>query len=749
MRRSAPRTRSLAPTRPGLVALAALGVLSAVAPTTHAKTFIDDGDYPPPTIAATAPSGPSFAGLFGLQGLQQAARAPNGETRAAAVLRAAELGRAPTTPTALADECWKLVEAAATDAWGDDPDAALRVRLTAARALLDDRRADAKRALRDLFASPGLVPALMRGPFVVGAPRTKTATPELVRLVRQTAAMGLAIVGDDETLLSKVRDPEAGPAALAALAAHAPISLTPLLPKVDTVPNADVVDALGKLGDLRGADALERAFEKNKNARALVALAKMGDARAATHARSVSSTEPETLRVAAAEALAELGEPDAEGRILALLSAPNPSAASRALAVRFPGPSLVPAIEAAARSGNAAAASALARAGAAGLASLAALAKDDGHADVADAAAFVLATAPGSTASSALSALLAEPTPARVRRAVRASALRVVRLDSAPSGVSSAAKALRESADAEGRYLGTLYAAVSSLSAAKDALSSGDPLVRRAGVAALAAHPAADAAAVARAAILTEKDPELSRALVGAAARGVDGTLAHDVPISTSQLAVWLGEDPGPSAAVAAFVLGARGGASTAAYLERALDADDLSVRAAALLGLGLSTDPSATQRLVSRVLEPMAVEARRVAVRALASRSDPAAAATLALVAKLDGDPEVRAAARRKGPRISPLLAGNEVAQTKVVGGTSVRPTLQRVDGFPVVLLTDPAGFVLAFRLPPGDTRLSLHPAPVLAVVAPAPAPAPVPPPLPAPAAPAPAVVAPKKAAP
>jgi len=82
-------------------------------------------------------------------------------------------------------------------------------------------------------------------------------------------------------------------------------------------------------------------------------------------------------------------------------------------------------------------------------------------------------------------------------------------------------------------------------------------------------------------------------------------------------------------------------------------------------------------------------------------------------MVSQLDADPEVRATARRKGPRISPLLSGTEVGQTKIVGagGTVlVRPTMQRSDGFPLALLPDPAGFVLTFRLPPGETRLTLH---------------------------------------
>ncbi|MBK7396157.1 MAG: HEAT repeat domain-containing protein [Myxococcales bacterium] len=373
----------------------------------------------------------------------------------------------------------------------------------------------------------------------------------------------------------------------------------------------------------------------------------------------------------------------------------------------------MPALEAAAKGGSDAATAALARAGAPGVAALATLVKDDAHPDVADAAAFALATVPGSAASSALSALVTEPSPARVRRAVRAGVSRLARLGTVPSGISSAAKELRSAKDAEGRFLAALLPAVSSLSDAKDAVADADPLVRRAGIMALHAHPAADAAPVARKAIPLESDPELLRGLVGVAARGIDGTLAHDVPIPTSQLAVWLGEDPGPSAAVAAFVLGARGGPSANGHVARALEADDLSVRAAALLGLGLSADPGATQRLVARLLEPMAVEARRVAARALASRSDPAAATGLAMVSQLDADPEVRAAARRKGPRISPLLSGTEVGQTKVVGaGASVlvRPTMQRADGFPLALLPDPDGFVLAFRLPAGETRLTLH---------------------------------------
>ncbi|MBK7396158.1 MAG: hypothetical protein IPJ34_07615 [Myxococcales bacterium] len=283
--------RGLAGSGGGLAFAALLSTLFVASPGQAMPPY--DPEWPPP--APTQPAGPptpSMASLFGFQGLQQAARSPNAETRAAAVLRAAQLAKQKDTPTALGDDCWKLVESAANDAWGDDPDAALRVRLTAARALVDDRRAaDARRALRDLFLTPGLAAAMMKGPFVVGAaPRTKLASPELVRLVRQTAAMALAILGDDDTLLTKVKDPEASPAAIAALAAHAPTSLVALLPKADSIPANDVIDALGKLGDLRAADA-SSAPSRRRTARARSSPSR-GSAIHAPAPRPVSCSRP-------------------------------------------------------------------------------------------------------------------------------------------------------------------------------------------------------------------------------------------------------------------------------------------------------------------------------------------------------------------------------------------------------------------------------------------------------------------------
>jgi hypothetical protein len=814
------RTRRAPPLLVGLVALGALGVGAVAAPSASARSYYDDDYEEPvevPVVPSVSPS--SFGGVVGLAAVERDVKSPDARVRGAAVARAAEMGRdagrvrerrtaelkganksidekglaedaAFAGARTLEDRTWLMVENAALDGASDDLDGALLVRLVAVRALVDDPRAKlAKQRLRDVFQNPAPtarssyvppapVPPWMPSPppMPPPPPRTTRLDGELVRLVRDTAAIALARIGDQEWLFQQATEkPDAQRAALIAFAV-APGATLPLKPSATL--NARTVELLVASRDLRAADLLvgvAKGKEPISAAMAMRALAEMGDGRVAPIAREALSLEGTAdvvvTRVAATEALAILREPGADDAIRALAADKRPAASREAvrIAVRNPTAGLVPLLGLAAKAGDPAAIAALGRAGAAGVPTLLEIAKSDANgapADAADAAAYALATCPVSEAADALGALVegdrSATSASRRRRAVRGGAVRAARLGSAPRSVRKEAEALRGSPVEIDRWLSALLPAVLDAGDARDLLRAKDVVQRRAAAVGLGAHPAKKAAEVARAhlASATDEDAQVVRALAALAARDVDGSPEHDVPVSTSTLAVWLSED-GEAAGLAAFLLAARGGDVARPFVARALGSDDLAIRGAALLGLGVSPDRRAIGELVARYGELGNERLRRAAVRALVARGDLAAKGALDRARRFDPDASVRAmsASVVLGPKstpASPLSRGSEVLQTKLVLasapgalGASIRATIGTSDGFTAPALADPDGVVLAFRVPAGETQLLARPVaipPVAKPPAPPPPPGPtVPPPpiapaasaLPAPAAP------------
>lgn len=716
------------------LALLCAGTTVALSPTAVAKSFAYDEDEPVPTPTVTASiASTSLAGMFGMPSLSLALKSGDPKVRAAAVMRAAEVGRTATEGAARED-AWRLVEGAALDG-GDDLDGSLRVRLAAARALADDPRREARGPLESLLTSPEpprrVVPTASTWggpwgpapwpPIPAQPPKpSKPANPDLVRYVRETAAMALGARGDHETLLLRARardSVESSRAALAALLAYPPVSLGPIVPKGEGQWPRESLDLLVRLGDARGADPLLRACAGNDDltaAIALVGLARLGDGRAVPVARAVTKESRPELRVAAAEALAELGESYAEGAILALVADEKTTVEGKRLAIRHPSTALIADLEKIARAGDPQAVGALGRAGA--ISTLARMAADDAL-PIADVAAHQLAISPLDGAGKALSELLDGASPVRRRRAIRAGAVFAARHGSGPSGHASVAKELASASSPEDRAAGTLFLAVVDLGRARDALKSDDPVIRRAGIAGLSAHSVADAASVARAHLEAHgmSEPEdVVQALAAIAARAIDGSVARDVPVATTVLSRWLSED-GPAAPLASFVLAARGGDVARGHVARALSADSLDVRVAALLGLGLSPDKTATGELSTALLDSPNAVLRRAAMRAIAARGDAASQSAVALARKLDGDPEVRALAShaKPGGPTSPLLFGHEVAQAKVTVGksASATATFASADGLVLPLVVDPEGFVVAFRAPSGPARLDVRP--------------------------------------
>jgi HEAT repeat protein len=714
--------------RTTLVLLSAAMPLAFVG-SAHASPWEDDEE--PPVVHTPAPtvSPTSMAGMFGLPSLSMAMKSNDASVRAAAVSRAAEVATTASEQAAK-DDAWRLVESAAADN-GDDLDGALYVRLAAARALAIDPRREGRTSLEGLLGSPEPMrkpqpvtyPAwggpTWGGPWGPGpqpAPPPKIIKPangDLVRFVRETAAMALGARGEHDPLLIRARardNVEASRAAFGALVAYPAPSLSNLIPKNDSTINRDTVDLLARLNDMRAADVLVRVGDGKDDtsaAIAVLALARLGDARAVRLARAVTNESRPELRVAAAEALAILGDPNAEGAITPLLSDDKTSGEGKRLALKYPSAGLIATIEKLARKGDVKAIAALGRAGATN--ALISIASDDSLPyDAADGAAYQLAVDP---LDDHLAQLLDKASDARKRRIVRAGAVRVARVGSTSSSIKSLAKELASSKDANNRAAGTFFLGVSSIGNVKAALESDDAVRRRAAVAALAAHPIVDVASVARAhldAHASTEPVDIVQALAGIAARAVDGTVARDVPISTSVLATWLSEDSAASP-LAAFLLAARGGDAARAHVSRALSSDSLDVRAAALLGLGLSPENTATGEISSRLRVTPYPVLRRAAIRALVARGDASSSskATIDLEKRLDPDLEVRnvASAAKVSSRGSPLLAGSEVAQVKVSGGTIA--TVTGLDGLTLPHVIDPDGFVFAFRVAPGPTRI------------------------------------------
>jgi HEAT repeat protein len=697
-------------------------------------------DEPTPTQPVAAPASPSsFAGRFGLGSIAEALRDPDGRVRAAAAGRAADVGA--RLPEGLArDEAFRLVETAAADAIGDSADASMRVRLVAARALAASPRKEARRSLQALLTAP-IPPARPTSPFgpmfggpvppwgPVGpggfgmSPPAAVRPPraidlDLARRVRETAALALAALGEHEVLLARARlrdDPEAARAATLALIASPAPSLAPLLPKGDLPPNREVVELLVRLEDPRAVEPLLRAATGKDDLAAAVAIAalgRLGEGRVGPIARGIAPDARPELRVAAADALAAIGDPAAPDRIRALARDRKLAAEASRLAVRSPSPPLVALIAPAARAGDEAALAALARAGAEGLAELAAIVRDDGLVPAATAAAFVLAVTPGDAAAAALSSAAEGAPAARTRTIVRAAAVRRARLGATPSGIGKIADRLEREKDPADRAAAALFRAIGSVRACEEGLASGDETLRRAALVALPTH--ADAPAVARAFLATHPDDPHAAVLAAIAARAVDGQIAHEVPVSTARLSSWLSADDERSG-IAAYLLAARGGAA-APFVARALAAESLDVRRSALLGLAASPETSATGALLDAFRDLDDPNLRRAAARALVARADVAARTAFESTRSTDPDGQIRAlassglaaiAARSSGPSgRSAWPEGREIVSVQIgPRPTSIVATLPNGPSIPI--LADDGGFAILARVAPGPIRI------------------------------------------
>lgn len=622
-----------------------------------------------------------------------------------------------------------------------------RIRLTAVRVLAGEtKRANVRKLLLKEVTDT------LRGGVV----------SPLTGLLRGTAALALARGGDRQAVtdlaLTLLRPGSAAEAATLALRVHPPESLDALVetkraapasppkgaPPPEPAPeskrrlSAPIATFLGEIGDLRAVERLRPMLAEGEPAgkiAAAQALARLGDEAALPLAREWQKLTDPKLRLAAANVLVTLDAPEATEAVKTLLESESGRDEGIRLSLRAPATALaqplaklLPSVPEDVRPRVIAA---IGRArGAAELSTL--LDKPESAAE----AAFALGTMPGNEAREALAQALAGEVakkPEGRRLLLRAAIVRALSLGDPPSGLRSALKELRRAEAAADRAVGTFgLVAIGSLSLA-DALEAAckEPADEK-------SAPVCDPAivgAAARGALATADGPSslapLLRLLTRLGDRGGPVTiaagaalLAHpdgaDIP---TLLLATLAEAGGPLSPLAARALPARDDEALRGRIKRLLEGSDPVVRAHVALGLGRDPEPNAVTLLTDAYRFEEDAQVRRAIVRALSIRTEAQRALTLTRARDLDPDDETRSLARAAldGRDLSPALRPARGAEPrrgvawitvresdgKTVGQRAVR--LVRSDGLSVPALSDPDGVLLVPGLPPGPASLSL----------------------------------------
>jgi HEAT repeat protein len=564
----------------------------------------------------------------------------------------------------------------------------------------------------------------------------------LATVLRGTAALALARSGDKKAISWLVdvahQSSSSAIAALHALRAYPPASLDAWLEGHKRLTPA-LATLLGELGDLRAIDRLHAVLSEPDQVgkiAAAVALAKLGDEAALPVAREWLKRSEPRLRHAAAEVFVTLDAPEAPAAITALLESEALREDGLKLALRAPDRSLVPTlakllpdVQAELRGKVVAA---IGRAG--GAAQLATLLD---RPETMLPAAFALATAPGPEARAALAQALASDKgragDAR-RLLLRAGVVRALVLDDPLPGLESALKAQfagKAPADhAAGAFGLTALGAMSVAGALRASCGEGAALTCDAAAVAAArgALALADGASS-----LGALAPWLKRAAArdpdvaddGLAVAFGAALLAHpdggDLPTST--LAAWA-EAGGPLAPLAARALPSRDDEALRSRIKRLLEGSDPVVRAHVALGLGRDPEPNSVSLLTTAYRFEDDASVRRAIIRGLSLRTEVQRESTLVLARDLDPDDSVRALARAAlagrtldlGVRPSLGLEPRRSVAWIAIDGDHDAPRAARIvraDGLALPVVADPDGVLLVPGLVPGAASLQLERAP------------------------------------
>jgi hypothetical protein len=637
----------------------------------------------PPTAAAST----SFESRFGLPVAERLLASTNEPDRLRAIERLGALGNAQALE--------RIGQALDAEAGKSS-----RLRLVAVRAL-------ARHA-----AEPAAHNALVR--LMTSGDSQPGCAQELDRLVRGSAALALAATGRPSALgaLGQALRHE-GPAALAAaeaVRAHPPRDLEPLLGARGGA-TISLVDALESLGDQRAFDFLRhlvRAGNLPVRARAAVALTRLGDFETIELGRHWLAHEkaPE-LRQAAAWVLALGHAAEAPRAIAELLQDPAQRSEGLKLALAFPHTDLVPTLERRLESCTEdceAWLTAMGRAG--GQRATRWLAQRLGDSRLGRSAAYALALAPGESARKELERAIGDSSLRAV--AARAAVVRTKALGERIGGLEGALNSLLGARDPDQRAAGAWGIGTIHPERVGELLSSRDPVVVRA---------AARSVAGGRNALLAAKRWTVESDAVTRVALGVGISVSEGsdrVPTDTLLARLDQGD---PLAPLLARALASRDSADLRPVVEGLLSSGDPQVRGHTALGLARSRHPGAIALLDQAYRFEIEPRVRRAIVTALSARSETARRRTLELAARLDSDPDTRAAARwALAERVLvPEESGTGVFWLDLVNTEAEArppPTVALVTttaGGSVPALADPGGLVVVTGLPRGSVTVRL----------------------------------------
>ncbi|WP_437808981.1 HEAT repeat domain-containing protein [Sorangium sp. So ce1078] len=536
-----------------------------------------------------------------------------------------------------------------------------RARLAAVRALAPHAQRDSVRQLLSRELSEG------------GGPARGAASP-LGEVLRGTAALALARTGERRALgalvSAIVQGGAAGEAAARAIKAYPPESLQLLLGSRKRLEPA-LVSFLGELGDLRAIAALRPVLEGGDRAAQVAAaraLARLGDEAALAKARAWLRKPEPGLFEPTVEILVYLGAPEAPDAVAALLGSELGRLDGLRLAELAPAERIAPALARALpllpEDAQPRAVAAIGRAGGAEAArQLRRLVAE--RPDLATAAAFALATMPGAEARAGVAELIEGPRAAKdadLRRlGLRAGVVRGLVLGDAPAALEgrllAALAAPKGSSD---RAVGVFGAVALGLRDALEVVGGCSPAsCDRAAVhaAARGALARGDRALAALAPLFAELAAPGARA----AAPGGDDAAPDAAAISagvallaeprggavaTSRLAA-LAEAGGPLSPLAARALAARDDEVVRGRLKRLLEGSDPVVRAHVALGLGSDPMPDSVSLLARAYRFEDDPVVRRAIVRGLSRRTEVQRRRVLLAARDLDPDEGVRALAR------------------------------------------------------------------------------------------------------
>ncbi len=530
----------------------------------------------------------------------------------------------------------------------------------------------------------------------------------LLDLAADQAALALAASANsravEQLVIAVAEGGDTADRASRALLAHPPPNLEPLL-HPQSLESPRVVELLGHLGDLRVVPQLRKLINKadlDVRVAAAVALARLGDASGAKLARDWIAQDGSThaLRIGAAHTLTLSRDPLAPRAIAILLADPATRAEGLNLAEQAPTPQLSPTLAGlltiAQGQDRVRILAALARCGGPLAArSLEPLLLASDHD-----AAFALAHCRAPEASDALARALANPKTRRM--AARASLVRHAELGSDVEGLADALDALASSADASDRFVGVFGLVLTGRAAVETHAGSRDPLAMLAACSAAIALPTSQREPCTRR-LATTTDPVVRDGLAGS----LLGMTSYSA-VSTSTLLDWT-ESPRVSAPIFARLLGPRDGDSYRSRIERLLASGDPDVRAQIAIGLGSSPQPSAASLLAQAYAFEPDPNVRRAIVLGLSAKQSTIGREWLDRAARLDPDPLARSLARRR-PVSSSARQGNQMlwlrlSTTHAPGAFPVRLTLP--NGSSTVVVTAPDGQALVPGMPPGLVRL------------------------------------------